>query len=114
MPQDGCDVSNCKDYQVIEAQAMDAWLQYYGRQNQEMWRITTVISNTLVPNSTLKMKEHSTNYDYVEVTSTAGIVLIFKVDTGSSLADLHTKLVIRTTRKEISQKILRSYQSNAN
>ena len=66
-----------------------------------------VIINTLVPESTLKKKHHSINYNYVRESIAAGIVLIFKVDTGSNLADLFTKLVDRVKRKEIIQKILR-------
>ena len=66
-----------------------------------------VIINTSVPESTLKKKHHSINYNYVRESIAAGIVLIFKVDTGSNLADLFTKLVDRVKRKEIIQKILR-------
>ena len=65
-----------------------------------------VIINTSVPESTLKKKHHSINYNYVREFIAAGIVLIFKVDTGSDLADLFTKLVDRVKRKEIIQKIL--------
>ena len=66
-----------------------------------------VILNTSVPESTLKKKHHSINYNYVREAVAAGIVLIFKVDTGSNLADLFTKLLDRVKRKEIIQKILR-------
>ena len=66
-----------------------------------------VIINTSVPESTLHKKHHSINYNYVRESIAAGIVLIFKVDTGSNLADLFTKLVDRVKRKEIIQKILR-------
>ena len=65
------------------------------------------IINTLVPESPLKKKNHSLNYNYVRESIAAGIFLIFKVDTGSNLADLFTKLVDRVKRKEIIQKILR-------
>ena len=66
-----------------------------------------VIINTSVPESTLKKKHQSINYNYVRESIAAGIVLIFKVDTGSNLADPFTKLVYRVKRKEIIQKILR-------
>ena len=66
-----------------------------------------VIINTSVPESTLKKKHHSINYNYVRESIAAGVVQIFKVDTGSNLADLFTKLVNRVTRKEIIGKILR-------
>ena len=66
-----------------------------------------VILNTSVPESTLKKKHHSINYNYVREAVAAGIVLIFKVDTGSNLADLFTKLLDKVKRKEIVQKILR-------
>ena len=65
-----------------------------------------VIINTSVLESTLKKKHHSINYNYVRESIAAGIVLIFKVDTGSNLADLFIKLVDRVKRKEIIQKIL--------
>ena len=41
-----------------------------------------VIINTSVPESTLNKKHHSINYNYVRESIAAGIVLIFKVDTG--------------------------------
>ena len=66
-----------------------------------------VIINNLVPESTLRKKHHSINYYYVRESISAGIVLIFKVDTGSNLSDLFKKLVDRVKRKEIIQKILR-------
>ena len=66
-----------------------------------------VIINTSVPESTLKKKHHSINYNYVREAVAAGMVLIYKVDTGSNLADLFTKLLDRVTRKDIVQKILR-------
>ena len=66
-----------------------------------------VIINTSVPESTLKKKHHSIKYNYVKESIAAGIVLIFKVDTGSNIVDLFTKLVDRVKRKEIIQKILR-------
>ena len=58
-----------------------------------------VIINTSVSESTLKKQHHSINYNYVIESIAAGIVLIFKVDTGSNLADLFTKLVDRVKRK---------------
>ena len=66
-----------------------------------------VIINTSVPESTLKKKNHLINYNYVRESIAAGIVLIFKFDTGSNLADLFTKLVDRVKSKEIIQNILR-------
>ena len=66
-----------------------------------------IIINTSFLESTLKKKRHSINYNYVRESIAEGIVLIFKVDTGSNLADLFTKLVDRVKRKEIIQKILR-------
>ena len=66
-----------------------------------------VIINTSVPESTLKKMHHSINYNYVRESIVAGIFLIFKVDTGSNLTDLFTKMVDRVKRKEIIQKILR-------
>ena len=60
-----------------------------------------VIINTSVPESTLKKKHHSINYNYVRDFIAAGIVLIFKVDTGSNLADLFTKLVDRLIQKKL-------------
>ena len=66
-----------------------------------------VIINTSVPESTLKKKHHSIVYNYVRESIPAGIVLIIKVDTGSNLADLFTKIVDRVKRKGIIQKILR-------
>ena len=65
-----------------------------------------VILNSSVPESTLKRKHHSVNYNYVREAVAAGITLIFKVDTGSNLADLFTKLLDRTKRKELVQRIL--------
>ena len=66
-----------------------------------------VIIDNSVPESTLKKKHHSINYNYVRESIAAGIILIFKVDMGSNLADLFTKWVDRVKRKEIIQKILR-------
>ena len=66
-----------------------------------------VITNTSVPESTLKKKHHSCNFNYVREAVAAGIVLVYKVDTGSNLADLFTKLLNVETRKDMVQKILR-------
>ena len=66
-----------------------------------------VIINTSVPESTLKKQHHSINYIYVRESIAVGIVLIFRVDTGSNLADPFTKLVDRVKINEIIQKILR-------
>ena len=41
----------------------------------------SVIINTLVPESTLKRKHHSINFNYVREAVAAKAVLIFKVDT---------------------------------
>ena len=65
-----------------------------------------VILNSSVPESTLKKKHHSVNYNYVREAVAAGIALIFKVHTGSNLADLFTKLLDKETRKELVQRIL--------
>ena len=58
-----------------------------------------VIINTSVPESTLKKKHYSINYNYVRESISAGIILIFKVDTVSNLSDLFTKFVDRVKRK---------------
>ena len=59
-----------------------------------------VILNSSVPEATLKKKHHSVNYNYVREAVTAGITLIFKVDTGSNLADLFTKLLDSQSQEE--------------
>ena len=66
----------------------------------------SVIINSSVPESTLKKKHHSVNYNYVREAVASGLALIFKVDTGSNLADLFTKLLNKETRKELVQRIL--------
>ena len=66
-----------------------------------------VIVNTSMPDSTLKKKHHSINYNYIREVVAAGIILIYKVDTGSNLADLFTKILDKFKRKEMIQKILR-------
>ena len=52
-----------------------------------------VIINTSVPESTLKKKNHSINYNYVRESIVAGIVLIFNVDTETNIAYIFTKIV---------------------
>ena len=42
----------------------------------------SVIINTSVPESTLKKKHHSVNFNYVREAVAAGLILIFKVDIG--------------------------------
>jgi hypothetical protein len=65
---------------------------------------TGVIINTSGPESTLKKKHHhSINYKYVREAVAAGFVQMYKVDTGSNLADLFTNSVNNVTRKEIIQ-----------
>ncbi len=66
----------------------------------------SVILNASVPESTLKKKHHSVNYNYVREAVAAGMALIYKVDTGSNLADLFTKLLNKETRKDLVQGIL--------
>ena len=79
---------------------MENEVKIYGDNN-------AVILNALVLESTLKKKHHSVNYNYVREAVAAGIALIYKVDTGSNLSDLFTKLLDKVKRKEIVQKILR-------
>ena len=67
----------------------------------------SVILNSSVPESTLKKKHHSINYNYVRECVAAGIALIFKVDTGENLADLFTKVLDANKRKKHVQTILR-------
>ena len=67
----------------------------------------SVITNTSVPESTLKKKHHSVNFNYIRECVAAGVVLIYKVDTGSNLADIFTKLLSREKRKQLISKILR-------
>ena len=67
----------------------------------------SVVINTSIPESTLKKKHHSINFNYVREAVAAKVILIFKVDTGSNLADLFTKLLNKLKRKEVIQKILR-------
>ena len=67
----------------------------------------SVVINTSNPESTLKKKHHSINFNYVREVVVVGVALIYKVDTGSNLADLFTKLLSRDNRKNIVQNILR-------
>ena len=67
----------------------------------------SVVINTSNPESTLKKKHHSINFNYVRESVAAGVALIYKVSTGSNLADLFTKLLSKDKRKDIVQKILR-------
>ena len=55
----------------------------------------------------LEKNHHSINFNYVREVVAAKVILIFKVDTGSNLADLFTKLLNKLKRKEVIQKILR-------
>ena len=67
----------------------------------------SVVINTSNPESTLKKKHHSSNFNYVREAVAADMALIHKVDTDSNLADLLTKLLSRDKRKNIVQTILR-------
>ena len=67
----------------------------------------SVVINTSNPQSTLKKKHHSISFNCVREVVVAGVASIYKVDTGSNLADLFTKLLSRDKRKNIVQKILR-------
>ena len=66
----------------------------------------SVILNCSVPESTLKKKHHSINYNYVRECVAAGIGLVFKVDTGENLVDLFTKVLDKVKRKKFVQKML--------
>jgi len=79
---------------------IDGPAQVYGDNN-------AVILNSSVPESTLKKKHHSVNYNYVRECVAAGIGLVFKVDTNDNLADLFTKVLDKVKRKKIVQMILR-------
>ena len=95
--------------EMIKALKYKLWM--FGIENMEdetkiFGDNNAVIINISVPESTIKKKHHSINYDYVRESIAAGFVLIFKVDTGSNLADLFTKLVDGVKRKDFFQKIL--------
>lgn len=79
---------------------IDGPAQVYGDNN-------AVILNSSVPESTLKKKHHSVNYNYVRECVAAGIGLVFKVDTEENLADLFTKVLDRVKRKKLVNIILR-------
>ena len=65
-----------------------------------------VILNSSVPESTLKKKHHSINYNFVRECVAAGIALVYKVDTDSNLADVFTKILDRVKRKDLIRRIL--------
>eukprot|EP00557_Chaetoceros_sp_GSL56_P007431 CAMPEP_0176495028 /NCGR_PEP_ID=MMETSP0200_2-20121128/10431_1 /TAXON_ID=947934 /ORGANISM="Chaetoceros sp., Strain GSL56" /LENGTH=100 /DNA_ID=CAMNT_0017892865 /DNA_START=116 /DNA_END=418 /DNA_ORIENTATION=- len=79
---------------------IDGPAQVYGDNN-------SVILNSSVPESTLKKKHHSVNYNYVRECVAAGIGLVIKVDTNENLADLFTKVLDKVKRRAIVTKILR-------
>ena len=66
----------------------------------------SVVINTSIPESTLKKKDHSINFNYVREAVAAKVILIFKVDTGSNLANLFTKLLNKLKRKENNSTII--------
>ena len=65
------------------------------------------VINTSGPESTLKKKHYSINFNYIREAVATGVALIHMVSTGSNLADLFTKLLSKDKRKNIVQKILR-------
>ena len=67
----------------------------------------SVVIYTSNPESTLKEKHHSINFNYVRESVAAGVAPIYKVDTGSNLVDLFIKLLGKDKRKDIVQEILR-------
>ena len=67
----------------------------------------SVVLNCSVPESSLKKKHHSINYNYVRECVAAGIGLVYKVDSNENLADLFTKVLDREKRKKLVQIILR-------
>jgi len=79
---------------------IDGPAQVYGDNN-------SVILNSSVPESTLKKKHHSVNYNYVRECVAAGIGLVIKVDTNENLADFFTKVLDKVKRRAIVTKILR-------
>ena len=66
-----------------------------------------VVLNCSNPESVLRKKHHSVNYNYVRESVAAGIGLVYKVDTGHNLADLFTKVLDKVKRIKIVQTILR-------
>ena len=79
---------------------IDVPAQVYGDNN-------AVVLNSSVPESTLKKKHNSVNYNYVRECVAAGIGLVFKVDTNDNLADLFTKVLDKVRRKTLVNKIMR-------
>ena len=67
----------------------------------------SVVLNCSVPESSLKKKHHSINYNYVRECVAAGIGLVYKVNSDENLADLFTKVLDREKRKKLVQIILR-------
>ena len=65
-----------------------------------------VILSLSVLESTLKTKHHSIHYNYVWVAVDSVMALIYKVDTGSNIADPLTKLLDKVNKKDIIQSIL--------
>ena len=57
-----------------------------------------MITNVSFPRSIIKQKYHSVNFNYIRKTVAAGLTLVFKVDTGSILTDLFTKLLDKEKR----------------
>ena len=66
-----------------------------------------VVLNSSNPESVLRRKHHSVNYNYVRECVAAGIGLVYKVDSGYNLADLFTKVLDKAKRVKIVQTILR-------
>ena len=67
----------------------------------------SVVLNCSSPESTLKKKHLSINYNYVRECVAAGISLVYKVGTDENLADLFTKVLDKVKRKKHVQTILR-------
>jgi hypothetical protein len=66
----------------------------------------SVVTNSIVPTSTLKKKHNSIAYHRVREAVAAGILRIAKVHTTENLADLLTKPLSGTHLKPLIQKIL--------
>ena len=84
---------------MFEIEIMENDTKHFGDNN-------AVIFNSLFPESRLKKKRHSINYNYVQEAVASGMALIYKVDNGLNLADIFTKLLYRFKRKEIIPYIL--------
>ena len=67
----------------------------------------SVVLNCSSPESTLKKKHLSINYNYVRECVAAEIGLVYKVGTDENLADLFTKVLDKVKRKKHVQTILR-------